>query len=537
MQLEFKNTSLDIFVDNVLLDYDINKDIDKLRIEFNNVISELSSKYHSIEYWTMRLSERNSLAHSLFLDICKINLIESLKTTQKNIKISTNNASIYLYFRDAAKTDIKSIAIFNLKVFTRGYKPFLQMLKFSIAKFLFYIKYVDKSKALDLSRHVVIQTWISDSNFKNGAFKDSYYGDLAEYLKKNDKKVITCPVFYNVKDQNKAVSFIRKHSEDFFIIEDYLKFSDYLFAVKLFFKKRFLKFGTINILKKDFTKVFKYYQNQECVEETSLFYSFAKRLKEYNIDDITFMHNHENMIAEKALIIGAREYLPNSVLIGYFHTTKPKNQLCLEYASEEEYKIAPKPDKIVFNSHKYKEYYEKKYSDIPMYDGAAFKQLHLRNKFQNQEISSDKVLVLFSGTNHEVVLMFNLLNSLNNEYEFIFRMHPMNRFDVKKYYARNNYKIENEMSLDELMSSVNKVISTYSAVAVESALSGLNVGLVYNKKELLINPFDDTGIDNYQLIADYIELENFLDDQCNKKDITQIFNIDDEYYKTFVEII
>ena len=71
----------------------------------------------------------------------------------------------------------------------------------------------------------------------------------------------------------------------------------------------------------------KHYQNKESVSLAPIFYSFTKKLKEMSSDNIIFIHHHENMILEKALILGVRKYLPKSKLIGYFHTTKPRNQL------------------------------------------------------------------------------------------------------------------------------------------------------------------------------------------------------------------
>lgn len=542
MTLKYKKTDLEIYIENQKYDFDINKDINKdididlIRDQFNSTIGNLSQMHNSLEYWLMRLSERNTLIHNLFLDVYKIYLVKSLKEKYQNIEVHTNNVSIYLYFSHV-EMSLKDRLTFEAKRFLVVNKPYLQTLKFLIKKFIFSMKYKNKNKAKSIQNTTIIQTWVSDGNFKNDSFTDSYYGDLAIYLRENWKKVIIWPIFYNVKNQAKAVSFIRKYNDDFVLIEDYLKAVDYLEAIKHFIKKRFLDLGIVFIGNDDFTKVFKYYQKKESVENVSLFYSFAKRLKEKESKNITFIQHHENMIPEKALILGVQKYLKDSKVIGYFHTTKPKNQLCLEYASKEEYNIAPKPEKVIFNSYKYREYFEEKFPKMNCEDGAAFKQLHLKDKNQKEHSDTDKILVLFSGTNDEIKLMFDLLNSLENEYEFIFRMHPMNRFNIQDYYRKDNYDVENEISLDVLIAKVSKVISTYSAVAVESALSGVNVGFLYNKKELLINPFDDTGIENYQLISNSEELEEFINKKTNIVNSEQIFNLGDKCYRIFLDVV
>ena len=538
MEINYKNVDLDIYVNCKKIDYDINKDIDIdfVRDSFNGAVGELSVKHHSLDYWLMRLSERNTLVNNLFLDICKILLIESIIYKYKEVSVYTNNVSVYLYFKDSARISFKSKFLFILKKLSSEYKPYLQVLKFIYYQVIFHIKYADKQFVKCLTGSIIIQTWVSDSNFKNDDFKDTYYFDLTKYLKHNDKKVFTWPIFYNVKYKKKAVEFLRQKSTQFLLLEDYLRFSDYFVVCKSFFNKRLLKLGSINIIKSDVSTIFKFYQKKESVEYVSLFYQFTKRLAFLDNQSIKFIQNHENMISEKSLILGVRKYLKNSKVMGYFHTTKPKNILCLDFANEKEYKIAPKPDSIIFNSEKYLHIFKYKYSNIPMHNGIAFKQLHLKNTHLKNATKTDSVLVLFSGTNDEIELMFSLLKNVSTENNFLFRMHPMNQFDVSKYSPMKNYSIVNDQSLDVSLSKVKKIISTYSAVALESALKGLTVGLIYNKKKLILNPFDHTGISNYRLISNSDQLEVFLNSSFVCVEVEQIFNLDDKYYEIFLNI-
>jgi len=534
--IKYKKTNLDIFIKNTKIEYDINKDIalDRLRDNFNASISSLSLKHNGLEYWLMRLSERNTLIHALFLDICKIKLLESFNS--HHLTIYTNNLSIYLYFKQIAKVSFHDMLLFRCNIFISNIRPYVYAIRFLKKKIPFSIKHTNKLYKRNLNNTIIIQTWVSDNNFKTNTFKDSYYGDLAQYLREKGKKVITWPIFYNIKNEKKAISYLRENPSDFLVIEDYLKFTDYITAIKHFFVKRFLKLGTVQIDGSDFSSIFKFYQKKESVEMVSLFYSFTQRLKENANENITFIQHHENMIPEKALILGVKKYLPNSKVIGYFHTTKPKNILCLDYANHNEYEIAPKPDTIIFNCDKYKKDYKHNYSHIPMYNGIAFKQKYLKYSKQISNESSTAILVLFSGRNDEIALMFSLLKQIQTNHNFLFRMHPMNHFDVKNFYDKDNYTIVNNESLDESLSRVNKVISTYSAVALESALKGFIIGLVYNKKELLLNPFDFTDINNYSLISDFSELTEFLEAEFTIYDVKQIFNIDEEFYKIFLEV-
>jgi len=536
LHIYYKNTALDIYLNNNLIQYDINREIDiqRVREEFNSMVEELSLEYNSLVYWGMRISERNTLSSTLFLDICKIKLLEKLSQESQDIKIFTNNIALYTHFKRRATFGLQEHLKFQVKKMLVEKRVYLDLFKFIIKKSLFSLKYSRKKYRKDLSDTTVLQTWVSDSNFLNNTFKDSYYKDLALYLKKNKKSVVTWLVFYNLKNQKNAMQHIRKNSDKFLIIEDYLTLQDYFSAIKVFFQKRFFSFKESSVGTTNISLVIEHHKKLERVEHTHLFYRFTKKLTLQK--NITFLQNFENMMPEKMLILGVREYLESSQVIGYFHTTKPKNLLCLEYAGVDEFKIAPKPETIIFHSDTYKVYYQHLYRTINAYNGIAFKQLHFRNILETEVEKTDEILVVFSGVESDVTLIFDLLNSLDKEYFFIFRMHPMYHFNVKKQYKKTNYKIENNMALNLLFSTINKVISTYSSVAVEAALNGLKVGLLYNKKVLLLNPFDDTHIKNYQLISDRDELKLFLNTVYKNQKIEQLFNIDEKDRTIFLEL-
>ena len=139
----------------------------------------------------------------------------------------------------------------------------------------------------------------------------------------------------------------------------------------------------------------------------------------------------------------------------------------MDYAGKKEFKIAPKPDKIIFNSNSYKIFFESKYSKLICKNGPALQQLYL-NKLPNKKNISEDILVLFSGNYRDIYLMFKLLNNIKSKYSMIFRMHPMLLFDVKKYYTFNNYIVNNKSNLVDLITMSRKVISTYSATAIRS---------------------------------------------------------------------
>ena len=108
----------------------------------------------------------------------------------------------------------------------------------------------------------------------------------------------------------------------------------------------------------------------------------------------------------------------------------------------------------------------------------------------------NEILILFSGTTDEIEFTFSLLNNVKKDYKFLFRMHPMKHFNVKEYYNYTNFKIVNDMSINKLLRKSGKIVSTYSSIALEYALRGREIGLIYDNglKFVLLKSLHETSV-------------------------------------------
>ena len=514
----------------------------------------LHLKNNSLAYWLLEISERHTLTNDLFLDICRIKMIESLVESHKDLKLFTNNISLYIHFKKNTEVSFSDRFRFNFRKIFNQIKPYVHLIGFCAKTFIFRFRHVKKSEAKDLSNTIVIQTYVSADNFLNNEFRDNYYGNLAKYLREQgNKKVVTWPIFfmrpwsgnlgnnyYPAKALSSAVSHLRKNSDDFIIVEDYLSLVDYLETYKLFFINRFSDLGELEIEGTDYKDMLTHYLKKEIVEYGSLFYFFAKRLEERGYSKISFLINYENMKQQKSLIFGVRKFLPSSRVIGNFHTSKPKNLLSLDFANIDEYKIAPKPDLIIFNSPQFLNSFKENYSETPVINGMAFQQEYMSEFFRKQtqvfKEQNDKILVLFSGNREDIKLMFDLLRVIPKKYRLLFRMHPLHKFDPKKYFSGNAFEVVDNVSLIESLSEGPKVLSTYSSAALECAAMGMRVGLVYNRKRLLLNPFDFTSVENYSLISNNSQMLKFLSKPKPEYNLDpkDIFNIDERNYNLYL---
>ena len=533
MKINFKNTDLKILINNKEYDFFLEKELNikKTRKKYNNLISNISLNNHdNIEYWSNNISERNTITTTHFLDYCYIQLIK--KHQKKNIEVLTNKLAIFYYFKNSSNIRILSKIFFNIKFFIEKILNLKKVLFFLILNIYIHIFYCSKKYKNNLNNSVIIQTWVSDFNFNNSYFFDLYNFNLKKKLeKKIDKKIYTWLIFNKVKKLKKVFSVIRSKNKNFLYIGDYLSIIDY-FKVILFYERS----KKIKIKQNNLKNVFNYYILTSPINYSILFFYFIKKTEKFK--NINYLCHHENNIPEKILISAIKKSNLKSKIIGFFHSTKPKNLLFLDYANYKEYLVTPKPDKIIFNSNLYKNFYKKKYKSEIYLNGFALKQNYLLQR-KKQNIKGKKyVLVLFTGDDFEIKLILDFLNSKKfKNFNFLFRMHPMNNFELKKFYLYNNYKIVNDKKIDELMKyNITKVITGYSGMAVEFHQKKFDIGLIANKKKIFLNPFDDLNILNYKIVYSSRDLLNFLvhkPSEKKKEHEGKIFNLKERDYDSF----
>ncbi len=541
LTIRYHNHPLKIKSEKNWLKFNINQDIDldSARNAFNEAIALLMPKLGVENYSMLRICERNIFMNDFFMDFCYIQLITKLSFRHPKLIIYSNNIALYEYFKNSKSVNISlgSKLIFKKKSITSSFAKYFRFAYF-LLKSLNFHRNVSKNNSphYDLSNTTIIQTWVSDKNFADTEFQDSYYKELRLYLKEQNRKCLTWPVFYTVEQTKKALRFISNNSDQFLMPENFLDYKDYNILLSHFCKLKKIKINDFKIINFNLTRVFNYHLKKEIPTYASIVYRFIEKLAEKNFKDVKVIINHENMIVEKMLLLAREKFFPQMSVLGYFHTTKPKNQLCLEYAGKNVCDTLPKPDKIIFNSSKYCSYYSKKYPQLNCKNGYAFKQAYI-NHIPIEPGSDSKILVCLSGNMNDSILVLELLNKIKNktaDLEFIFKFHPMNFFELNNICKLTKYKVSN-LSLPELYGKVKKVISPYSACLLEAALVGKDVGFIYNPEKLLLNPFDDTGIINYKLIADESTLINFLKRPSHTSPKFDFFNTDKTLLSAFMD--
>jgi len=537
LQIHYAKNIETIKVDNTEMEYNLNTDlnIDKIRDEFNSVVIDIVEDVNLELVWLTRTVERNTLHSKLFEDICFIFLILKFcdENEGKEIAIYTSRYAVYSVLKNGACISRRDLIKFGLQYAYSSIKYCFYNISFVI-RFIMRTLVTHRTAKQINDGSYVIQTWVNDSNIVDGQYVEQYFKGLKDYYEKKSCNIVLWCIIYSSKNYSKLVKSLGRLISPVFIY-DYLKLSDLPKLIKMGrTKSNFHSMLSSKVIQKaDVTKVFKYYLRFETLEEADLTYIFATKLKSNK--NLTFIVNHENMIVEKALVLGLDK--PNSTnstnstnrVIGCFHSSKPKNLLCLDYHSKREFLLSPKPNTILFNSNVYKHYYLKNFgeSHIDFVSGYAFKQQGskaLSPDFKTAELSNAKVLVLLPGSYCDAKFLLDMIIKIKG-IRFIIRMHPM--VDVAALInTSNEFELDKNKSLYKSLSGSNIVISFYSAAALEAGLIGKSIGLVYNPKTLLLDPFNDAGDFDYQLISNFVELSAFL----KNKDNSEVQQMNKEFY-------
>lgn len=499
-----------IFVDGDQVDYNINDNASQLRralsVEFSKIVS-----LHGKCFWMTKTFERNTLQSMLFEDLCFIFSVLRLSKPSQRTKVYTSRVSVFLFFKGIADISFKSKMRFVCRRNFQKIRSIILNYRFLMVGVYRQISSHRACAKIENGSYV-IQTWVTDRSIDQEQFNDPYFSGLKRFYESEGKNVKTLCMVYSTKNYRSLIASLRKLESAIFV-SDFLRVSDFFRAYWANIRRKniAISIGDIFIDGHCIRNVVVEYLLNEICEEADLMSIFASKLKCFK--DVTVVVNHENMVTEKALIMGREDSQADFRIYGVFHSSKPRNLLCLDYTTDEELSVSLIPDKILFNSEVYLAYFLKNFPSLKtrMYPGFAFKQSLYNGVSRIRKVDESRVLILLPGLSEQVDFMLKMLCGLNlNDKKLIFRMHPM--CDVSDRLKEvSGWEVEKlGVSLRDSVNLSYKVISMYSSAALEAALLGAYVGMIYDRRSLILNPFDETGIKSAVLISSRGELQDFM---------------------------
>jgi hypothetical protein len=283
---------------------------------------------YNLDWWSSSLASRNQNNSFAFNTFCRLIFIRNKIEKNKGIKkVIVEDSYEYLALIEFASNK-------NLTIKFDKKKDYLNRLSLKLVLLLYFVKQIiDKSlqyiicrftgKTVSIKKSqalVLIDTFASPNYYSN----DRYYTGILDVLKEQEKeRVFFVPTLVSTRIRNLYASYkeLRSSSRKFVIKEDYLRFSDLLYACLHCFRISKVKTNKLTLFEINFSSIFlRELRNKEGYRmgiENILNYLFIKRLGELNYEISLFIDWWEGQALDRGYSIGMHKFFPESIVKAY----------------------------------------------------------------------------------------------------------------------------------------------------------------------------------------------------------------------------
>jgi len=547
----------------------VSKELDlsakNLKISYLGWIGELGIRNFGSAWWASRVSERNPMVSSLYLNVCRLDVIRKYFSVTRPITIVVvgNSALKYTFENmewgnfDVIKTPRKISFQFksNESVLRVILEYFGILFPLIILKRILGLLFIVcrarvacgiKCDSIASANPILIHTYLDETSFaKNGEFHDRYFPGLYEFYESKGYKVFVLPyVFERGKKFSDVWRKINRAKQKFINPYAFYKLSDYIQAFKVAFQALFLPTQPLNFQNIDITKLVNMETRRFAFDALHeiLYTRLPLRLRERGINCLAVLSEFENMIPEKMIILGFRSYQPGCELIGVQHSVLFPNLIC-NFISKNEWAIAPMHDRIICNSYFFKDILCD--VSIPaerLSVGAALRYSHLTdylsfdvNSLINRPMNIFVPLPLMVSTAiellHKIVIAFGSKTQLR----VILKAHPMSSIQklmekIPGLVLPANFEISFQ-STEEIIKKSRVVIGLGTTSLFEAAAAGVPVVRVYSEAGLNIDAmgyFSDLPPPAFSVEDIVCETERLL--KLNQNQLQQLLGVYKKYF-------
>ncbi len=490
------------------------KTADDIRADYVKWIDELNKRNEDgIEWWMGTVFSKNNYSSDLFQYSCYMEILDRLLTEQKivpDIIFAESFALADTIRRWAAGKDIivtvedGSFAVIRIK---RIGKTLLDWNRFIVLSLLcwaaaFISKIRCQTKNMISGECIIIHTFLHDYSLsKEGVYIDRYFPFLYEYATNKGFKILVHPVLYGFKYPYSSIyARMRKSNTPIIIKEDFLRLSDYLYALTYPIRSLKKKVDLINFRGFDLSHIVKEARFEECFSagmNALLMHRLLSRLKKTGINPSLLILWYENQVFDKALIAGIRRHFPKTKIIGAQLFLHLPNLLSL-YPTQSEVDYNISPDVLVEMSEYQCRIATAFTRAIPCKVGAALRYSHVFKDSQHSQLKSDgekEIIILAAlpfylpASVEMLILLKNALDYMKHKATILIRIHPdyTPRMLIKKFGKLKwpeSFRFHNG-KLSDVFEKVSVVVSTNTSSIVEAATYGIPV--VYAGSKIMMN--------------------------------------------------
>ncbi len=494
---------------SIELSIELTKITHSVRDEYTDYIGRLTQT-NSLKGldWLVNVTCRNPYQTKIFDNFCKLRLLESCLNNNLVNTVIVEDQGMYNVVYELINKYNYSLEI-QLQP-TKNSSPLLLTIRnilFSlyIATISFIVPrlFVKGRRKMPNKPIVYLDTFAKVIDFsENGDFTDHYFPGLLDNMTHEQAQIVWyAPFIYSLRnffDLRWVINQSRLSKLNFFIMEEWLKFSDYLYAFYRSFYltrrvKRIPRYNGLNV-----SELIRQELSKELFSpglmRTILIYRFIYRLKNAGVEIAKVIDWNENQVTDRALNLAIRSFYPSTPIIGYQGYIVSEHYVSHSPACYE-VDASTIPDRICVISQKHiqrkREFCQKQ--DVSISPAFRFQKLfkHTRNKNVKREIV---LLVLpynldISKTIINVCFDWNQSNGI----EFVVKVHPA---VSKSVLTKNIRKISNdcfkftEDPLHELLERSMLIISSDSSACFEAVAFGVHVIIIGNRNGSTSNPLD-----------------------------------------------
>lgn len=526
----------------LLLGSTLNEEIGKKRNQYISLFSELSNRFHSIEWWTSHIASHNSASIPLQLNsfqlICAKKILDEkyqAKDYNRLVFISDSSAllesiaclGVKRGFKIIQIGKIKSRLLFILRLVVKYHGRILsfiyrslknRMIAFSIKDPIKYDKELERES-------ILIRSWITKGTLNDKqSFFDRNFGEMPEYLKSKNKNIVLYPMFFNLDNSIKDI-YMHLKSLGYRILlqEHYLHLWDYFDAIITGIKQLNIPMKNIILGDLDLTLLFREVQLNEAFTglDVSLTYPTLERIKETHKSFHKIFYPFENNLPEKPLIMGCRKYFPESELVAYQHTVWYKNQLGM-FLSNDGDPLHPIADKIISSGPKYLEIMAQAgFSKRALQNGPNLRFNAIHQKPQQLKLKMNRPSILLPLT-FDIDLAFDLIHKIKKVKEQIpyisvyIRRHPLlDTGKLDKFMGTIDfveYEYADDGSYLDWLENVDMVASSGGTIAIlETVASGVPLLRIVPEGNIFLDPlawsdYPFEPMSSFQDISDTVEM-------------------------------
>lgn len=486
----------------------------EIRNDFVNMTEECSSSFESdIDWWVTLPASRDVLNSRIFYYCCVLELVKELMGAPGQIReIRVRSKALFRILKHMTDGEDISIRLERPSFIKRllGVKPFLGSVWLVCAPFRFARKFKSRGKVFPEGSLTLIDTFVVPGFVET----DRYYANILDFVTEEEREdIYFVPTFsgFSRKEYRGLMSSVRYSSRRFLLKEDFLRWSDYLYAFLHVMRKRGITLPMIKFRGIDITSLFKEeIMSRDRVPLTMralLNYRFAMRLHKAGVALRQVVDWFENQIIDKGWNAGFRRWYPRVPRVGYQGMLVSDHWLH-KYPTEAEVRAGVVPDIVMAPGPAPAEELKEFSSNVRTRKAPALRFSGVfKERARHPDESYYTVLVGLPNFTPDAVCILRLivgcvgeLGELGN-IRFHIKRHPaISMESIKQEFGRDNWPEQFtfvEGDFNDCIEESNLLISSTSSVCVEALAKGTPVLVVGSSNGLTYNPIPRTVDSSY----------------------------------------